>query len=62
MQVCYIVLLSFLALTLVLWMLKAHPLKSLDLYFSEIKYNCWTYDDNIGPNFMSVVEVVVCDD
>ena len=30
-------------------MLKAPPLKSLDLHFSVIKYHCWTYDDNISP-------------
>ena len=30
-------------------MLKAPPLKSLDLHFSVIKCHCQTYDDNIGP-------------
>ena len=32
-------------------MLKAPPLKSLDLHFSVIKSHCRTYDDNIGPKF-----------
>ena len=30
-------------------MLKAPPLKSLDLHFSVIKFQCRAYDDNIGP-------------
>ena len=30
-------------------MLKAPPLKSLDLHFPVIKCHCRTYDDNIGP-------------
>ena len=30
-------------------MLKAPPLKSLDLHFSGIKCNCQTYDNNIAP-------------
>ena len=30
-------------------MLKAPPLISMDLHFSEIKYHCRTYEDKNGP-------------